>query len=147
MTVARQHHSTGGKRHGAARVSLDLTALWRQTDEVSHEEALLPSGILAKLDAAEDMPSARMRVIDELLQTEQCYVAYLETAIDVFYCPLLKRLEDKKPLVSKFVLHDLFSEMVPICNINGVFLEELEQVGATRLDPEVHRVAGQEEIQ
>lgn len=72
------------------------------------------------------------KVINELIETERDYVSSLQTTMLVFMNPLLQRIEQNRPVVSLADVRRLFGQLPVICNINRVFLSDLNEWRCSR---------------
>ena len=68
-----------------------------------------------------------VKIIDELIETEEVYVRSLQTLIDTFHSPLLALSKQKYPLASPEEVKQIFSEIVVIQLYNQNFLADLCQ--------------------
>eukprot|EP01130_Rhizamoeba_saxonica_P006137 TRINITY_DN2436_c0_g1_i5.p1 TRINITY_DN2436_c0_g1~~TRINITY_DN2436_c0_g1_i5.p1 ORF type:complete len:713 (-),score=172.49 TRINITY_DN2436_c0_g1_i5:1884-4022(-) len=73
----------------------------------------------------------RIRVVNELLETERVYVQSLKTCLDDIYHPLLEEAKlvenKKKPWITKDIIKDIFSDLNLIYSINSKLYTLIEE--------------------
>ena len=75
-------------------------------------------------EAAEKFFLKRIKIIDEILDTERTYCRHLEACITIYMVPLAAQQE--KPLLSPKAIRDIFGEVEVIANLHRNFREDLE---------------------
>ncbi|XP_004347813.1 hypothetical protein CAOG_03988 [Capsaspora owczarzaki ATCC 30864] len=127
------HHSMspcGAASDAAAR--LDHEELF------SSEGPTYAEGDLDIMDDESRCNFARLKTIEELLETERSYLDSLMNIVDVFMYPLFERLERSHGVINRVIIRDIFSELPAICNVNGVLLQDVENI-VNRFTIHVHQ--------
>eukprot|EP01125_Pyxidicula_operculata_P004908 TRINITY_DN1817_c0_g1_i2.p1 TRINITY_DN1817_c0_g1~~TRINITY_DN1817_c0_g1_i2.p1 ORF type:complete len:764 (+),score=191.86 TRINITY_DN1817_c0_g1_i2:34-2325(+) len=73
------------------------------------------------------MKRVRLRIIQEILDTERTYIKNLEVLMNVFYEPLKKSVESSSPLLNVTQLNTIFGDIKLIIPLNQQLFEELQE--------------------